>query len=369
MSFAALLILLGLAPPNWPSNCLLPAVTVAPDCEEAGIMFKLTRDISFSFRQGGKTPALFLGITLAFPLCAQAPLADEVARAAALNDQGRFTESMQTITSFFAQERQTEDALAGIAWDLRGVALQNLEDWEGARRSYETAIAILRTKPDQIQQYASALDNLGSLKADMGQLQESRSLRTRARQLFQSVHDHAGTARASINLALVALALRDRKHARQFLADASREESLVPNPGSSDLAALNTAQAIQWARDGRLNDALDAINHAIGLWTDHYGPRYYLLVTGLALRGQIDNQLHKTDDSLADFRRSLDILKTNGVADSQVFFIVESEYATALRDSGEREEAERLESEAKEGIERLKRQQCSECSISAESFR
>jgi tetratricopeptide (TPR) repeat protein len=332
-------------------------------------MFKLTRDISFSFRQLRKTPALLLGIVLVFPLCAQSPPASEIALAASLNDQGRFTESMRTIASFFAQERQTDDALAGIAWDLRGVALQNLEDWEGARRSYETAIAILRAKPDQIQQYASALDNLGSLKADMGQLQESRSLRTRARQLYRSVDDHAGTARASINLALVALALRDRKHARQFLDDASREESLVPDPRSDDLAALNTARAIQWARDGRLNDALDAVNHAIGLWTDHYGPRYYLLITGLSLRGQINNQLHRSDDSLADFRRSLDILKTNGVSDSQVYFIVESEYAAALRDSGEREEAERLESEAKQGIERLKRQQCSGCSISAEGFR
>jgi tetratricopeptide (TPR) repeat protein len=286
-----------------------------------------------------------------------------------LNDEGRFTEAFQTIGSFFAQARQKDDTLAGIAWDVRGVALQNLGDGEGARRSYETAIAILRAKSDQIQQYATALDNLGSLEADRGQLQESRSLRVRARQLYRSLDDHAGMARISVNLALVALGLQDRKHARQYLADASREESLVANPNVGDLAALNNAQAIQWVRDSRPNEALHEINHAIALWTERYGPGYYLLATGLALRGQINNELHNTDDARADFRHSFDILKMNGDADSQVYYIVEREYAAVLRDSGEREEADRLEAEAKEGIERLNRQQCSGCSISAESFR
>ena len=326
-------------------------------------------DQAYAFRQLRKTSLLLLGIALAFPLCGQMSPRDELARAAKLNDQGRFTEAIEAIGSFFGPGHPNDDAFGGIAWNVRGVALQNLGDWEGARRSYETAVAILRTKTDQIEQCASALDNMGSLKADMGQLQESRSLRIRARQMYRSVDNHAGIARASVNLALVALGLGDRKHARQFLADAFREESLVPNPSVGDLAALSNARAIESARDGRMNEAFDAINRAIGLWTERYGPGYYLLATGLSMRGQINNALHKREDALADLKGSLDILKMNNDVDARVYFTVEKAYATVLRESGRHDEADRFESEAKEGLQGLREKQCRGCSISAESFR
>ena len=86
-------------------------------------------------------------------------------------------------------------------------------------------IAILRRMPGQTTQYAAALDNLGSLKADMGQIREARSLRIMARKLYVSIGDHAGTARASSNLALVALAEADEKGAHRHLADAFQEMS------------------------------------------------------------------------------------------------------------------------------------------------
>jgi tetratricopeptide (TPR) repeat protein len=332
-------------------------------------MKDLLKTFVYSFRQLRKTLAFLLGIAVAFSLRAQVSPTKEIARAANLNDEGRFSEANQKIGSLFAQGQLDDDALIGIACNIRGVALQNLGDWEGARRSYETAAAILRAKPDRIQQYASALDNLGSLKLDMGQLQEARSLRIRARQLYRSVNDHPGAARASVNLALVALALRGRKDARRFLADAIREESLVPKPDVGDLAALYDARALECFRDGQLNDALNEINYAIGLWTEHYGPHYYLLATGLSLRGLIKSALHTGDDARADFRLSLDILTMNNSADSKAYFIVERAYARVLRDSGQRGEADRLEIEAKEGLQGLSRRQCNGCSVSAESVR
>jgi|GEM_PF-3263991 len=331
----------------------------------------LLKGLAYAFRQLREASAFFLGIVVVFPLYvyAQVSPTEELARASSLNDEGRFAETIQTIGSFFAQGRPNDDALIGIAWNIRGVALENLGDWEGARRSYETAVAILCAKPDQILQYASALDNLGSLKADMGQLQESRSLGIHAQQLNQSAGNYAGAVRASIKLALVALAQRDRKSTRQFLAEALKELSLVPSPEASDLAALHNAQALECVQDGHLNDARNEINHAIELWTEHYGPRYYLLATGLSLRGQINNALHKGDDAREDFRHSLDLLRMNNEMGSKVYFIVEMNYANVLRNSGERYEADRLESAAKEGLQELSHRQCNGCSVSAASFR
>jgi tetratricopeptide (TPR) repeat protein len=332
------------------------------------IMLNPAQVIPTALKHVRKLPTLFLAIALSFPLCAQVTPYTAVSQAANLNGEGKFAEASQTISSFFAQDPPNNDALTGVAWNIRGLALQNLGDMEGARRSYESSVAILHDKPDQIDQYASALDNLGSLKADLGQLQESRSLRNRAIQLYRSAGDQVGAARVSINLAILAVGMRDHKHARQYLADAVKAESLLPEPAVGDLAALDAAQAINDYRDGRLNPALDEINRAIAFWTEGYGPRYYRIATGLFLRGHINDLLHRSDNARADFKLSLDILRENH-ADPQVFFIVEKAYAEALRDFGERAEADRLQSDADHGIETLNRQQCKACSISAASFR
>jgi tetratricopeptide (TPR) repeat protein len=310
----------------------------------------------------------FLGIAVALPLFAQSSPRDELALGAQLNDRGQFSEAIRAVEPLLSSQSPSLEA-AGIAWNIRGVALENLGDWEGARRSYETAVAMLRARPDQIRQYASALDNLGSLKADMGQWQESRSLRFRAWHLYRSIDDHAGAARASVNLAFVALGQGDRKHAGKFLAEARSEESLVSDPDPSDLAALSAVQALASIRNGHLNEALDAINRAVELWTRRYGPDYYILATGLSLRGQIDSALLMRNNAQADLKRSLDILKTNNEADSRVYFIVERSYASVLRDSGDHDEADKLEADANRGLATLREKECNGCSISAASFR
>ncbi|HEY2471280.1 MAG TPA: tetratricopeptide repeat protein [Terracidiphilus sp.] len=117
---------------------------------------------------------------------------DQLVRAAALNDQGTFREAIQTIAPLLGRKMDANDGgRTGIAWNIDGIARQNLGDLEKALHSYETALEILRRTPTQVKQYAAALDNLGSLKAEMGQLDESQSLRMHARKLYEAMEYHA----------------------------------------------------------------------------------------------------------------------------------------------------------------------------------
>jgi hypothetical protein len=154
-----------------------------------------------------------------------------------------------------------------------------------------------------------------------------------------------------------------------LLADASKEEALVSDPTVGDLAALDNAQAIECAREGRFDEGLRAINRAIGLWTVRYGAHYYVLASGLSLRGQIENALHHRAEAKADLSQSLDILRSNHELDSRVYFMAEGAYARVLRDAGQREEANRLAIDADRGLAELRKSACNRCSVSAESFR
>src|SRR5215469_2895412 len=114
---------------------------------------------------------VFVGIIS--DLCAQESTLELLRRAAASNDAGQFRTAFELVQPLLSSNAQKLDnATAGVAWSIRGLALQNLGNLDEARRSYESAIRILRAIPDQKIQYATALDNLGSLEADEGQLKE-----------------------------------------------------------------------------------------------------------------------------------------------------------------------------------------------------
>jgi tetratricopeptide (TPR) repeat protein len=313
--------------------------------------------------------SLLLAAAVAAPLDAQEPTPESLIRTSALNEAGRFRAAIDTIDPFLdSQNRTAHDAATGVAWNLRGLALQNLGNQDDARRSYETAIRILCT-PDEQEQCASALDNLGSLQAEIGQLQNSKSLRTRARKMYEVLMDHAGVARTSTELALIAMGQGHRKDARRDLADAFHEESLVPEPKIGDLAWMFSAQCVQYERDGDARSALAAINRAIELWTQHYGPEYYLLAAGYSARGRVDDMLRDYAVAAKDMQHSLEVLTVNSQRETSVYHLTEVSYAQVLRHLGQKDEASRMESVGRAGLETLRHRQCAGCTISAASLR
>ena len=303
-------------------------------------------------------------------LCSPESNLELLNRAAALNDQGQFRAAIELIEPLLVFEsHKPDEAVAGVAWNIRALALQNLGNRDEARRSYETALRILRAVPDLSIQYATALDNLGSLEADSGQFAESKALRIRAKELYESVSDHAGAARISSNLALIALGQQNRKEARHYLTDAFYEESLVSTPDLRDLAWIDGVACLVFEGEGDFQAALDPIDRAIALWTRHYGSKYYLLALGYSLRGRVYDALRDYQRATTDLQHSLSLLSENNQSDTKVYFLTEIAYARVLRNSGMKSDASRVESQAQAALERLRHQQCGGCTISAATVR
>ena len=300
---------------------------------------------------------------------AQESPAELLRRAVALNDTGQFRASFELVEPLLSSSQKLDHAAAGVAWNIRGLALQNLGNRDEARRSYESAIKLLRAIPDQTVQYATALDNLGSLEAEEGQLKESESLRIRAKEIYESAGDHSGGARSASSLVAVALAMGNRKEAHHYLADAHHEESLVSAPDPRDLAWMSGAECLLDEAEGKYQAALDQVNHVIDLWTHQFGPNYYLLSSAHFVRGRLYHVLRDDTAAAEDLRYSLMLLSNNHEENSKVYFLTEIMYAKVLRDSGKKDDASRMESTAKAALELLNHQQCRGCTISAEGIR
>lgn len=303
-------------------------------------------------------------------LCAQQAGLGVLNRAATLNAEGNFRAALDLVQPLLEPNPDSPaNAVAGVAWDIRGLAFQNLGNRDDARRSYEAAIKILRVLPGQKIQYANALENLASLEGENGQLRESKALRLRAMDLYGSAGDHAGVSRTASNLAVIELALGSRKEARRYLAAASREEAQVTPPDPLNLAWRFGAECLLDEAEEKYRDGLDRINQVIDLWTREYGSNYYLLASAYSIRGRLFDVLGDDLRAEQDLRHSLSILSGNKEANSTLYFYTEIIYAKVLKNVGNKEEAVRMESSARSALEHLRHQQCAGCTISAEGIR
>jgi tetratricopeptide (TPR) repeat protein len=313
---------------------------------------------------------LLLAILRRVPLSAQEEPRTEMARAAALNDRGEFHAAALLLEPLLQPNAHALGrAETGDAWNLLGKAYLFLGEYENARRSFEAAIKVLKDCPGQIHQYAAALNNLGSVELEEGQTESSKILRQKAKQLYQAEGNHTGVARVASNLALIAVQQDRYKDARGFIAEAFQEARVGQQPETNDLAAMYSVQCAIAGHDKDWTAALDAVQREIDLMENLHGPRYFLLASAYALRGQVYGKLREYQKAENDLQNALGGLEKSRDGTSPLYLEVEVAYARVLRDSGSKKEASRLEEKARHSLEELRHRQCTGCSVNVLSLR
>jgi tetratricopeptide (TPR) repeat protein len=309
-------------------------------------------------------------VTFAIPVRAVEGRAGEIIRAAALIDQGDWRASIAVLEPLL---RLNTDELSptetGNAWNLLGTAYQYVGEYQKARRSFEAALRLLQNSSAPVGQQAAALDNFASLQLEVGQTEAAKKLRNKAMRLYEAEKDHAGIARVSGNLALIALQRGRVKEARRSLAEAFRESALVREPDPDDIAALYGVQCILALHDRELPKALNAAEQAMGLWQHRHGPQYFMLAYGYAVRGEVHDKRGEYPQARVDFENSLSLLARSPGPDSPSYLTVELAYAQVLRDAGSKEEALHIEHGARDKLEELRHRECVQCSLSVLTFR
>lgn len=312
--------------------------------------------------------ALCFLISLVGQVSAQVALDQRIIQASELSSRGRSDAAINLLRPLLEPQASFSNlADVGTAWNVLGLAYQGRGNYDAARRGYEKSLAMLRQDSTMKLEFSSATDNLGSLYFEMHELGPSKSLRTKARNLYAEEGNHAGMARASGGLALIALIQERRKEAHRNLDDAFCQIKLVSEPDRGELAALHSIQASLSGHDGDLPAALVAINRAIDLWLKDVSTSY-MLPSGYFQRGQIQDAMGNHSDAMNDLQRALALFRQNHDSDSQAYYLTEIAYARAMISAGSKSVASNIESEAQAALKRLRQLQCANCTVSVQSF-
>jgi tetratricopeptide (TPR) repeat protein len=256
----------------------------------------------------------------------------------------------------------------GVGWEILASAYQDLEMYDKARQAYTHAIEKLRALPSQQAQYAATVDNFATLEDALGQRTAAKLLCMKARHIYEAIGDRSGMEITSIDLALIAYGQKDFKTARRAVAEALEEQHAVGISGEN-LAALDSVKSALALHDGKVEEAISAIDQAIDLWMHIHGADYVQLGTAYLQCAQAFAKRKDYLRAAADAQHGLAIAEASVGKKTLAYATAESIYAQILRESGERDEASRLKEDASRTLASLRLRQCYGCTIDASAFR
>jgi tetratricopeptide (TPR) repeat protein len=310
----------------------------------------------------------FCYLFLACPLLAQTTAEQRLARAYGLEREGDPKQTIVELKALLA-EKILDAPSMGKAWNILGLAYEDLGNYTDAQRSYERSTHSLENLPDHIQDYAMALGDFGDLYGVTGQYEPAARLANKAFRLYETMNDHAGMTRASRSLAGTAFTRRKIRDGRKYLERALKEAQLSSNLDGDDRAALASMQG--WLAQLEGNPGMSVLHYqqSLDLLIKRHGEEH--LSTGWAymLLGEAQVDAGQPTAALAAMNRGRAILGHTLDSHNPKYLAAELAYSRALDATGAHLEAARIRRDAEHEMKDGLRRQCNNCTISATAFR
>ena len=137
-----------------------------------------------------RVPILILtGLALAFPssLQAQRSTPDLIVQGFQQWSGGQPKAAIAILEPMLQAGVNWEERDLGVAWNVLGSAYLDLEMYDRAERAYQRSIQILRDVPSAQAQYASSIDNLGTLEVSLGHKDQAQALCEKARHIYEGI--------------------------------------------------------------------------------------------------------------------------------------------------------------------------------------
>ena len=298
------------------------------------------------------------------PTLSQVNSEQRLGRLTELEQKGRYAEVTEPLAELIRSnalnERESGRAqlLLGIAYHQQGALAQ-------AQRAYEKALHILSHTPEGAVDHASALDNFARLLLDTGHPDTALRMETDALKESEGLSDHANIARSCATLASLEINRGHRREGKEYLSQALQEAGLVSGLDQDFYAAVWSAQGWLALLNKDTTTAISAYAHAIELWRAAHGEQHMLTGWGYMLLGKSYAQAAQNDKALEQMRKGLNIMdQAVGTSDPK-YLAAQISYSQVLDQSGEHDEAVRVKNSAQQALNRLSRDACADCTVSA----
>lgn len=322
---------------------------------------------SLSLILKNKIATTLLSLFIASALLAQKVPEQELAHAYALEREGKPAQAIVELHALL-DENSLDAPGTGKAWNILGLAYEDQGDYVDSQHAYERSIRIFEGLPNNIRDYAMALDDFGGLYVATGQPKLAVMLRQKAFGLYEEISDHAGMTRASSDLAGVAFTLQKTNEGRKYLERAIKEAQLANDLDEDDLAAITSMQGWLAQLKGDLKTCVSRYRQSLDLLIKRHGEEHPSIGWGYMLLGRAHADVGDLTTALAEMKRGRAILGRTLDSQNPEYLTAEIAYSHILDATGAHLEASQIKTNAERQLKEGLSRQCSNCTISAAAF-
>jgi tetratricopeptide (TPR) repeat protein len=259
------------------------------------------------------------------------------------------------------------DSKLGYLWSTLATAYQDGSDGAHALSAFERALQLLGKDAKDRANYATTLDNLGSLYLQYGRVSEAEVVRRRALTIRKEIGDPMGIAHSEQHVAEVELAKHRFKEAEKGARAALAMEAAAgsdPVNVSMELSALVTltfAECMRSKPEDALQDAERAMKLVESAFPNDTVERAHV---SMAL-GFAEWKAGNTVEAESRMQEGMRVLRERLGMRSPVLLAAMYEYSWFLKGTGRGEELEAVQKQIDAMREEGVLRSCKDCSVSA----
>jgi tetratricopeptide (TPR) repeat protein len=303
----------------------------------------------------------------AFPLQGQVTAAEQLAQASVLEKEGKPTSAIPILRSLL-HSKSLDAPSTGKALNILGLAYQDQGEFSLSRHAYENSFQILESLPDDVADYAMALDDFGGLYLELGQIEDAKRMKAKALSLYEKLDEHAGIARVACDLAAIEFNQKKVKSGSNFLKRAMKEANATYDLDDDDRATIASLQGWEAFLQDDFATGVTRYRQALALWRSRHGEEHPYTGWGYLLLGDAEARAGQLATAVGEMRQSIAILDRTLGRQNPRYLLAEIAYSHVLDATGSHLEAAQIKAAVEPLLNDIYRRQCARCTISAAAF-